>query len=109
MREVSCDTLQTLIESVTPAEQNPTNGPLTRLTRVVDSSPCWQHPFGGVFLPTVKLTVRLSFASGEEIVTSAESPAVYARSSHEDEAPYTFSGPTEQPVLVSSSDFVEFK
>lgn len=109
MLEATCDTVQTPVESMSPAEQNPTIGPLTHLTQVVHSGPCWQQAYGGVFLPTVKLTVRLSFASGEEIVTSAETPAVYARSTDEAAAPYTFSGPTEQPVLVSSSDFVEFK
>jgi hypothetical protein len=61
-------------------------------------------------MPSVKLTVRLSFASGEEVVTSAETPALSASLPEQQRvAPYTFGGATvpEQPVLVSSSNFVQ--
>jgi hypothetical protein len=62
-----------------------------------------------VSMPSMKLTVRLSFASGEELVSSAEMPSVSADSSPENPgAPYMFGGATvpDEPVLLSSANFI---
>ena len=60
-------------------------------------------------MPFVKLTVKLAFGGGEELVSSAESPAVAAKVEGDGLAPYSFgeSSTPEQPILVSSSNFVE--
>ena len=60
-------------------------------------------------MPFVRLTVKLAFNGGEEVVSSVESPAIAAGSSADGSAPYSFGGSStpEQPILVSSSDFVQ--
>jgi hypothetical protein len=60
-------------------------------------------------MPFVKLTVKLTFTGGEEVVSSVESPAIAVRASGDGLAPYVFgeSSTPEQPILVQSSDFVQ--
>jgi hypothetical protein len=60
-------------------------------------------------MPSVKLSVRLAFDSGEEVVSTAESPEISAAVFENGHAPYSLieSSTPEQPVLVSSSDFVQ--
>ncbi len=59
-------------------------------------------------MPSVKLTVRLSFANGDEVVSSAETPAVSSKPLESPKTPYAFGDATvpEQPTLVSSSNFI---
>jgi hypothetical protein len=107
MLEPTCDTTETPVQLEAPNRNYETKVSLPSLTEVVESGYCWQR-FRGVYMPSVKLTVRFSFATGEEVVTSVETPAVSADSSNESVAPYSFGGATapEQPVLVSSTNFI---
>jgi len=60
-------------------------------------------------MPSVKLSVRLAFANGEEpILTSVETPAVFAAPAVDGDAPYVFADATvpEEPIMVSSSSFI---
>lgn len=88
--------------------ENVTDGSLPDLTQVLDSCGCGTT-LGGLNMPLVKLTVKLAFGGGEELVSTAESPAITASVSGDAHAPYSFgeTSTPEQPILVSSSDFVE--
>ena len=86
---------------------NVTDGSLTALTEVVDSGQYGQP--GGLCMPSVKLTVKFTFSGGEEFVSSAESPAIHAKGTADARAPYSIrqTSTPEQPILVSSSNFIE--
>lgn len=108
MFEPTCAITETPVELESLNEKNEPLVPLPGLTAMVQSVGCWRE-FGGVYMPPVKLTVRLSFAGGEEVVTSVETPGVCATLPEAPVVPYTFGEATvpEQPVLVASSNFVQ--
>jgi hypothetical protein len=108
MLELTCDVAETSVQLAAQHGKNETEVSLPSLTEVVESGGCWQR-FVGVYMPSVKLTVRFSFATGEEVVASAERPSVSAGPSTEPVAPYTFGSATvpERPILVSSSSFIQ--
>jgi hypothetical protein len=108
MLEPTCDMDETPVQLSALRKRDETEVPLSSLTAVVESGDCWQHP-GGTYMPSVKLTVRLIFATGEEVVTSAETPSVSPGGPEPPAAPYSFGDATvpEQPVLLSSSNFVQ--
>jgi hypothetical protein len=60
-------------------------------------------------MPSMKLTVRFSFATGEQFVTSVEVPAVPSEFLQVPAAPYRLDDATapEEPTLISSSSFVQ--
>jgi hypothetical protein len=60
-------------------------------------------------MPSMKLTVQFSFATGQQIVTSVEAPAASPESLQVPVAPYRVDGATapEEPTLISSSSFVQ--
>lgn len=59
-------------------------------------------------MPSVKLTVKITGLNGEQVVGSAQSPAVSLEPAEASIAPYRFDDGTapEQPTLISSSSFV---
>src|SRR5579859_6619922 len=103
-----CGSNETLVQSETLHRTNVTGVSSSGLTQMLDSVPCCQT-FGGLQMPFVKLTVKLAFGGGEELVSSVESPAVASNAVGDGHAPYSFgeSSTPEQPILVSSSDFVK--
>ena len=103
-----CGMDETSVQLGTSNRGNVTDGPLPDLTQMLDSV-AWAQYLGGLQMPFVKLTVKFAFGGGEELISSAESPAVAANVAGDGHAPYTFgeSSTPEQPILVSSSDFVE--
>ena len=108
MLQTHCDEAETPVQLKALDRKNETEDSLPSLTGVVQSWGSWQG-FGGIHMPSVKLTVKLSFASGEELLTSVETPATWAPISDNGAVPYARGDATvpEQPILVSSSDFVQ--
>lgn len=64
---------------------------------------------GESVMPSMKLTVRFSFATGEESVHSAETPGVFNRPEELPLMPYRLNEGTapEEPTLISSTNFVQ--
>lgn len=63
-------------------------------------------------MPQVKLSVRMTFSDGEELLSAAETRPVNAEPRPElstPQLPYVLGNATapEQPVLVSSSSFIQ--
>ncbi len=64
---------------------------------------------GESIMPPMKLTVRFSFATGEESVHSVETPGVFNRPEELPSMPYRLSEGTApvEPSLISSTSFVQ--
>ena len=64
---------------------------------------------GDPIMPSMKLTVRFSFATGEESVHSVETSGVFNRPEEMASMPYRLNEGTapEVPTLISSTNFVQ--
>jgi len=62
-------------------------------------------------MPPINLTVRLSFATGEESIARVEVPGLPAEPESPPVAPYRLDDATapEEPTLISSPDFVDIR
>ena len=60
-------------------------------------------------MPQVKVSLRLSFASGEESLHSFEAPATSSEGNSDETAPYRLNDTTapEEPTLIASPNFVQ--
>jgi len=108
MRSKTCGQNETPVQLQARQIRSVTKGSLCGLTEVLDSVPAGQV-LGGLYMPSMRLTVKLAFSGGEEVTSYAETPAIAAKLPTEGFAPYVFAegSAPEQPILVSSSDFVK--
>jgi hypothetical protein len=109
MSDSTCILSDVPVELQTQGHANGTNDSLPGLTQVIES---WgsNNTLGGINLPPVRLSVKLSFSTGEEISATAETPRFEVERPETKGAKYSFENSTvpEQPVLVSSSSFIQF-
>lgn len=109
MNGQTCSLSDMPVQLETQCHENGTDGPLFGLTPVIESSHS-DSTLGGLNLPPVKLTVKLSFSTGEEISATAEATRSVVERPEAEGTKYSFENATapEQAVLVSSSSFIQF-
>jgi len=108
MSDQICTLTELPVDSGTEFRENVTNDTWPSLTGVVDCGSC-QNLLEGLNLPPVKLSVKLSFANGEQISSTAEATGMLKQPAEVSAPQYLFGSATapEQPVLVSSTSFIQ--